>query len=232
MPSGLAGDSLNLHLSNYSTMAGWFELYEREDLLMRTLLIASLAILVSGCACVAPSQLAMTGCQDATTFACIESSASGPGHDQKPSPQRANPGVRAAKDVPLPRSAKLSVEPGKTHDHVASDFKSAPAAVPKASPAAQPSAPPDQVLDRARMAVAAKMDDLASVELVSPKRALRKNTLGAPLDSICGHVKGKTASGADMEERPFLYLVQENEAYIVNGSADITAAAAYRNICN
>jgi hypothetical protein len=31
---------------------------------------------------------------------------------------------------------------------------------------------------------------------------------------------------------PFLYLVKEDEVYIVDGSADMMAAAAYGNICN
>ncbi len=64
------------------------------------------------------------------------------------------------------------------------------------------------------------------------KRARRKNTLGQPIDTICGYVKGKNASGEDTGERPFLYLVKEGDAYVVNGSANSVAATVYRNICN
>ena len=33
-------------------------------------------------------------------------------------------------------------------------------------------------------------------------------------------------------DRPFLYLVKEDDAYVVAGKADSAAAIAYRNICN
>ena len=72
----------------------------------------------------------------------------------------------------------------------------------------------------------------SSIELIGVNRATRKNTLGVPLDTICGYVKEKAAFGHEADEKPFLYLVQENDAYVVNGASDITAAAAYRNICN
>ena len=47
------------------------------------------------------------------------------------------------------------------------------------------------------------------------KRALRKNTFGQPIDTICGRVKGKRKSGERTGEMPFLYLVKEDTAYIV-----------------
>ena len=52
------------------------------------------------------------------------------------------------------------------------------------------------------------------------------------MDTICGHVKGKNASGGETGERPFLYLVKEDDAYVVDGKAGSAAAIAYRNICN
>jgi hypothetical protein len=62
---------------------------------------------------------------------------------------------------------------------------------------------------------------------------MRKNVLGEPVDSICGHVKGKRASGEGTGDRPFLYLVKDDEAYVVvDGFAGSAAATAYRNICN
>jgi hypothetical protein len=76
------------------------------------------------------------------------------------------------------------------------------------------------------------MEDPASVEFVEMKRAVRKNTLGQPIDTICGHIKGKTTSGQDTGERPFIYIVKENDAYVVDGGGDLTAASVYRNICN
>jgi hypothetical protein len=87
-------------------------------------------------------------------------------------------------------------------------------------------------LDKAKISVAAKMDDPASAEFGDMKRAIRKNMWGRPVDTICGHVRGKNASGSDTGDRPFLYLVKEDDAYVVAGKADSAAAIAYRNICN
>jgi hypothetical protein len=89
----------------------------------------------------------------------------------------------------------------------------------------------DTVLNKARTSVAAKMADTESAQFGDMKRALRKNTFGRPVDTICGYVRGKNASGEDTGERPFLYLVKEDEAYVVDGKADSAAAIAYRNIC-
>jgi hypothetical protein len=96
----------------------------------------------------------------------------------------------------------------------------------------QPAETVDPILKKARITVASKMEDPASVEFGDMKRAMRKNTLGRPLDTICGRVKGKKPSGEDTGDRPFLYLVNEDEAYVVSGSAASAAAIAYRNICN
>ena len=96
----------------------------------------------------------------------------------------------------------------------------------------RPAESSDPVLNKAKVSVAAKMEDPASAELGDMKRAIRKNTLGKPVDTICGHLRVKNASGADTGERPFLYLVKEDDAYVVAGKADSAAAIAYRNICN
>jgi hypothetical protein len=52
------------------------------------------------------------------------------------------------------------------------------------------------------------------------------------MDTICGHVRAKRASGEEIGEKPFLYLVKEDDAYVVEGRADSAAAIAYRNICH
>jgi hypothetical protein len=64
------------------------------------------------------------------------------------------------------------------------------------------------------------------------RRADRKNTLGKSIDTICGYVRGKNASGEDTGDRPFLYLVQDDEAYVIASRGDIIVTTAYRNICN
>jgi hypothetical protein len=86
----------------------------------------------------------------------------------------------------------------------------------------------DPVLKKAMSAIAEKMQNSASVELVDMKRA-EKNAPGKSVDTICGDVRGKSASGLDTGERPFLYLVKEDQAYI--GLYDI-ATSPYHNLCD
>ena len=71
------------------------------------------------------------------------------------------------------------------------------------------------------------MEDPASVEFVDIKRVMNKNTF----EIICGHIKGKRKSGEATGERPFLYLVKEDEAYIVDRGPDSMAAIVYRANC-
>jgi hypothetical protein len=92
--------------------------------------------------------------------------------------------------------------------------------------------PPDPVLTRAKTAIAAKLEVPASAEFGEMKRAFRKNTFGKPGDTICGRVKGKKASGEDTGDKLFLYLIAEDDAYVVDGPPGSAAARAYRNICN
>jgi hypothetical protein len=96
----------------------------------------------------------------------------------------------------------------------------------------QAAEPSDPVLTKAKTAIAAKLEVPASAEFGEMKRAFRKNTFGKSVDSICGRVKGKKASGEDTGDRPFLYLITEDDAYVVDGPPGSAAASAYRNICN
>lgn len=90
----------------------------------------------------------------------------------------------------------------------------------------------DPALDKAKVAIATQIGDPETVELSDVKRAMRKNMLGRRVDTICGRVKGRSASGGETGERPFLYLVKEDEAYVVDGRSGSAASTAYRNICN
>ena len=93
----------------------------------------------------------------------------------------------------------------------------------------QPAQSDDEtVIKKAKIVVAAKMEDPASVEFVDIKRATNKNTT---YEIICGHVKGKKKSGEAIAESPFWYLVKENEAYIVDRGPDSMAAIVYRAQC-
>jgi hypothetical protein len=85
----------------------------------------------------------------------------------------------------------------------------------------------ESVIKKAKVAIAAKMENPASVVFLEMKRADRKDALGNSIDTICGRVRGKLAG--DPGDRPFLYVVQKDEAYI---GAYILATTEYRNICN
>src|SRR5262245_35428043 len=87
----------------------------------------------------------------------------------------------------------------------------------------------DPVLKKAKVTVAAKTEDPASVEFVDVRRAVNK--IGQSFETICGHVKGKKNSGEAIGERPFLYFVKEDEAFIVGGNPDSMAAIVYRAHC-
>jgi hypothetical protein len=77
-------------------------------------------------------------------------------------------------------------------------------------------------IDRSSSAPRARDPD--SVEFEEMVRAARKNAVGNSIDTICGFVRDKNSG-----PKPFLYVVQKDEAYI--GGYTI-ATSAYRNICS
>ena len=165
---------------------------------------------------------------------CPQRIAEAPPPEIKPAP--AKPKVAAKKQVKFTTAAKPakppSAQPSKPPEK--SEEKAASANTPKpATPAAPPSDTPEAVVQKAKTKIAASIDDPASAEFDDMKRALRKNTFGQPIDTICGHVKGKKKSGENTGELPFLYLVKEDTAYVVvDANAESVAAVAYRTICN
>jgi hypothetical protein len=82
----------------------------------------------------------------------------------------------------------------------------------------------EAVIKKAKTTIAAKMRDPDSVQFEEMERAARKNALGKSIDTICGFVRDKTGGS-----KPFLYLIQKDEAYI--GGYTI-ATSEYRNICS
>jgi hypothetical protein len=89
-----------------------------------------------------------------------------------------------------------------------------------------PTAPPersDPVTERAKAAIAAMLDDPASAEFYKMQRA-QKKLLHRPVDTICGHVRSRSASARNKAGMPFLYIVghdREDEAYLVTGSSHV-----------
>jgi hypothetical protein len=96
--------------------------------------------------------------------------------------------------------------------------------------AAKTETPPSSQLDdeavikKAKATIAAKMRDPDSVQFEGMEGATRKIALGKSIDTICGFVRDKNSG-----PKPFLYLVQKDEAYI--GGYTI-ATSEYRNICS
>ena len=201
---------------------------------MRTLLIGALAATLVGCSCPLPRQASMDACTDANGFACFDRTAASQPIEPKPASFNANSGTIKVKSA-IAKTEKPSPA-GASDKAVHLDAKKAKPTMiaAKVEPPAsgQPAATSDPVIIKAKTTIAAKLEDPASAEFAEMNRAIRKNTLGQSVDTICGRVKGKKASGEDTGDRPFLYLVNDDDAYVVDGPAGSAAATAYRNICN
>ena len=173
-----------------------------------------------------PSQASLREC---APQGCLEGPPTGPPMAQKSAAPRPTPATAGTKSAAV-KSRKPSSAGSRGRAQIVKTAY-APSTTP-APPTSRSAERPDPVLAKAKISVAAKMDDPASAEFGDMKRAIRLNMWGRPVDTICGHVRGKNASGSDTGDRPFLYLVKEDDAYVVAGKADSAAAIAYRNICN
>lgn len=151
------------------------------------------------------------------------------------------PAQSSATPDPVPKSTTTTIggktegpatgQPSETTDPVPKSATTTIGGKTEGPATGQPSETPDPVLKKAKITVAAKMENPASAEFVDMKRAMRENTFGQPFEVICGHVKGKKKSGEATGERPFLYLVKQEEAFIVASNPDSMAAIAYRAHC-
>jgi hypothetical protein len=121
----------------------------------------------------------------------------------------------------LPIAAKTET-PSSSQLHDESVTTSTTAAKMETPPSAQ--LDDESVIKKAKATIAAKMNYPDSVEFEDVKRAARKNALGNSIDTICGFVRDKNSG-----PKPFLYLVQKDEAYV--GGYTI-ATSEYRNICS
>ena len=209
---------------------------------MRTLLIGAMAATMVACSCPPlPRQVSLQGCTDADGLTCLDGIASTQPAEYAPASLNAN--VMTAKTRVAAKAERRSSAHARDKAHAAADTakpstvaaESEPSAVANSelSASRQPAETSDAIIARAKMTVAAKMETPASAEFDDMNRAMRKNTFGQFIDTICGRVKGKKASGEDTGDRPFLYLVKDDEAYVVDGPTGSAAAtAAYHNICN
>jgi hypothetical protein len=199
---------------------------------MRTLLIGILAATVVGCSCLVPPQASMEACANVGGWGCFNRLAANQPIEPTPAPSK--PQTTKAK----PRTAAKKEEPPSADVRDRSDLPAKEAkstrieAKGEARAPARPAEASDPVIIKAKTTIAAKLENPASAEFGEMKRAIRINMFGQSVDTICGRVKGKKASGEDTGERPFLYLVKDDDAYVVDGAPNSAAASAYRNICN
>lgn len=128
-----------------------------------------------------------------------------------------------------PAAAKAEPSAAKAEPSVAKAEPGASKAEPPAS--GRPAETSDQVIAKAKATIASRLEDPKSAEFGEMKRAMRTNTLGKSVDTICGYVRSKKMSGEGTGDRPFLYLVKDDEAYVVDGPPTSIVATAYRNIC-
>jgi hypothetical protein len=192
---------------------------------MRLLLATALTATLMGCS-FAPQQTAwMSGCTQARAFACSDAASSKALHGEviaakkKEVRHQANTDTKTARsDILLKTDASSSSQPDN--------------AITTSSIAVRPETPQtsqfddqsDPAIKKAKATITAKMGNPASVEFVEIKRASDANALGNSSDIVCGFVREKNGG-----PRPFLYLVQKDEAYI--GGYTI-ATSEYRNICS
>src|SRR5262245_16524744 len=115
---------------------------------------------------------------------------------------------------------RSSAQPGKKTKSVAT-AKYTVAGRTAPLPPAQPTDTSKTVSEKAKASIAAMMVNPVSAEFYNLKRAVKK-MLDEPVDTICGYVKAKSASGEDTEEMPFLYIIRDDrdgEAYLVDGKS-------------
>ena len=220
---------------------------------MRMLLVGALSVSLVGCSCpTAPQAMletcALNGCSYRT--AAIPPIEPTPIKRDRPArkvgskdaTKTAADAIKVAKPTsPQPSNdsnedktasaIKMIPESSAPSPHPTESPKSIVGATVNATASGPASEVPDPVLEKAKTTVASKMEHPASVEFEDMTRAIRKDSFGQSIDTICGHVRGKRASGTETAKRAFLYLVKEDIAFVDYGSPNSAAANAYRIVC-
>jgi hypothetical protein len=176
---------------------------------MRTLFIGALAANLVGCTC--PPYPNPSAAQ--INSKPVVSKVDAQNATKSTSPQT-GPSAQFGKKTKAVARAKYTVAAGKT----------APLPPAQLSDTA--------VIEKAKASIAAMMVNPASAEFYKLKRAVKK-LLDESVDTICGYVKGKNASGGDTEEMPFLYIIRDDrdgEAYLVDGRS-YTAQTVHGVLC-
>lgn len=69
----------------------------------------------------------------------------------------------------------------------------------------------------------------ASAEFYNLRRS-KKKLLHKTMDTICGYVRTKNGSGKGAREMPFLYTVNDDQAYLVNSESQV-AVTVHGTLC-
>jgi hypothetical protein len=215
---------------------------------MRPFIISALVAPLIGCTWVAPQgaeQSLLMGYEAANTGTASAVKTEKPRHRRKTSTQaesaKFNTVANVSSCIEVDKKSNNAINtkstttradapPSSQSDNASDTSANAKSNVAVKTELPQSSQPDDRfdpVIKRAMPTIAAKMENSSSIELVEMKRS-EKNASGKSIDTICGYVRGKSASGAETGDRPFLYLVQENQVYI--GGYDM-ATSPYHNLC-
>jgi len=190
---------------------------------MRLLLTTALTATLMGCS-FAPRQTAwLSGCTEATAFACSDAASSNALHGEVIAAKKREVRHQADTDTKTARSDILPKTSSSSQPDNAITTSSI-AVKPEAPQTSQFDDQSDPAIKKAKATVTAKIGNPASVEIVEIKRASGANALGNSSDIVCGFVREKNGG-----PRPFLYLVPKDQVYI--GGYNI-ATSAYRHICS
>jgi hypothetical protein len=127
---------------------------------------------------------------------------------------------KTAKQITKKVKATAKSEPAKSESAKSESTGTTIAALPKS---------PDPVTEKAKAAVAAMLEDPASAEFYDLKRA-NKKLPHRTVDTVCGYVKATVGSGEEPRGMPFLFTVDDGEAYLVSGTSRL-AETVYNHLC-
>ncbi len=197
---------------------------------MRTLLIAVLAVALVGCNYPLSPQVSMEACMNPKGLGGIKEIAASPASVSSKANSAATK-VRSKIAARAEKRAETAVRdrPAFAEKKPASTLIEPKVEAPASGRTAETS---DPVIVKAMTTIAAKSRDPASAEFIEMKRAIRKNMVGQPVDTICGRVKARIISDEEAGNWPFLYFVKNDAGFVVYGPAGSATETAYRNICS
>ena len=192
---------------------------------MRMLLLGALIASLMGC-CRTPPQATLERC---TTKGCVQRTAANPQTEIKRVAFKTSLAPAIIKSTTAPAKPE-STEPADQTGLIGKNATPVISPTPDTPAPGQSNETLEAVVNKAKATTAAILADPESAEFDDMKRAIRKGMSGQPVDSICGRVKEKRA-GESISDRPFLYLVKEDKAYIDDGNSVSVGATWYRGVC-